>query len=455
MTDGDRSRTARNLASEELIRQRAEAYQKVVDEAIAGQLGGEEVYAKLRLVGGSTGEAADYARQYTEWIEAQRTGDDPSGVGPHRELTPEGLDDEQLAAFRDEREAVLAAAAAEEDAARRDAVEAAGWKVLEEKLRRVQPRKTDTQKQKEFQARLAALLGEPVSAPSATFPASVLEAAPHLKELSTRSFDDPHLGSTWRLRQAYEKEIEAVISGMRAQDLTQPIPHTIWKLIIEDRYVSFDKLYATFDPGYDHNDDPKDFGGGYALVKKDQAHAKRPVRTESEWLRVYGAWETAVTLLYPHRVSELSGYRTMVIEIFRAAPQDPSAAIHFDMEARDLYAKNPYRMDDRNRLHLALLAQMFRAGARSGSSGSGSKRGGSQTVGSGPSKRAMVPCNNWNYGTCEDPCAHRRKHGACSECGSHHRARDSPPCFALLQARYGKGSGRGNQEISGGSSGRT
>jgi hypothetical protein len=36
------------------------------------------------------------------------------------------------------------------------------------------------------------------------------------------------------------------------------------------------------DPGYDPYDVQKDFGGGYALVKKDHLSVKRPVHTESD-----------------------------------------------------------------------------------------------------------------------------------------------------------------------------
>ena len=50
------------------------------------------------------------------------------------------------------------------------------------------------------------------------------------------------------------------------------------------------------EPGYDHHDEPKDFHGGFALVKKDQAVAKKPVVTEADWTRVFGTWAVGVTL---------------------------------------------------------------------------------------------------------------------------------------------------------------
>ena len=122
---------------------------------------------------------------------------------------------------------------------------------------------------KDFQVRLAELLGESEPSAPSGFPVSVLEAAPHLKELASHTFDDPHLGSTWRLRRAYEKEVDSVVDGMRGQEIAQPLPRSIWKSIIEDRYVDFEKLFAAMDPGYDPYDIPRDFAGGFALIKKD------------------------------------------------------------------------------------------------------------------------------------------------------------------------------------------
>jgi len=50
---------------------------------------------------------------------------------------------------------------------------------------------------------------------------------------------------------------------MRGQNVSQPLPQS--------------KLFASMDPGYDPYDpydDPKDFGGGYALVRKDHLSVK-------------------------------------------------------------------------------------------------------------------------------------------------------------------------------------
>ena len=96
------------------------------------------------------------------------------------------------------------------------------------------------------------------------------------------------------------------------------------------------------DRGFSHTDDVKDFAGGFSLVQKDQYLARKVVRNEAEWARVFQAWKTGVVLLYPHRLNELNTYQDMVIELFRAAPYETSVAINVDAEAHDRYTHSPY-----------------------------------------------------------------------------------------------------------------
>lgn len=439
----------------DLIRRRAETCQKIVDEALENGIEIDEFLNKLRSAGATPSEAADFGQQYTDRLEENRAGTSTQASDPQlrvREATPEGLNEIQQSAFRETRERELVEAAAGANRAREEAVVTAAWKVLEAKLKKVRNNsKTPSRLGSDLQVRLAELLGDDESSEPLGFPASVLDAAPHLKDLPSPSFDDPHLGQTWRLKRAYEKAIDNVIDGMRGQEIAQPLPRSIWKTIIEDRYVDFEKLFAGMDPNYDPNDESKDFGGGFALIKKDHASAKHPIHNESEWNRVFVAWKDGVTILYPHRESELRGYLKIVNDVFRAAPRDPFAAINFDAEVRKRYENSPYRLDDRNQVQLPLLTQMFNAGARSGSG----KRNFVPSSSTGnPAKRSAVICLNWNFGTCEDPCNNRRKHGSCSECGGQHRARDSNSCFILLQTRRGKANRGGISESSGGSSGK-
>jgi len=165
---------------------------------------------------------------------------------------------------------------------------------------------------------------------SCEIPSIVLDGAPHLRDLNTKLGRDPHLEDTWRLRALYtstKDSIEPIINLMQIQPLDQPLPWSIWKLIIQDQYVNFEKLFAATDPGYNHHDDAKDFGNGYVLVKKDLATAKKPLCGEADWSRVFNAWRDGTLILYPHHREELQGYAKVVRDIFRASPIDPHNTI--------------------------------------------------------------------------------------------------------------------------------
>ena len=439
-------------ANGEATRKRVEAFEAIVSDVVEGRVPLSEFAKRLQDAGASPGEGEDYLHQLTQRLEQQkkdREKDNQRDTEPRehaiRESTPEGLTETEAVDFRARCEALLEDVRAQEAAERRTAVDTAVWAVLNAKLSRLASSQgSDMPTSILSTDDLAKLLGVERSAPQ-SLPASVLALAPHLAELSTSAISDPHIEETWKLRQAIgmDKTIDSLINLMQVQPLADPIPRSIWRSIVQDHYVDFEKLFASMDKGYDHNDEPRDFGGGYALVKKEQATAKRSLRSESDWARVFGAWSSAVVLVYRHRSSELQAYHRMVTDLFRAVPHDPSIAIAFDLEARDRYAKSPFRMDDRSQLNVPLLARMFQ-----GTSSSLKKRSNPVPSSSSPSKRLSVPCRNWNMGICDTPCPNGRRHGICSECEGRHRAKDEAVCDTLLQARQRKGASGSHSESS-------
>ncbi|KAF8891923.1 hypothetical protein CPB84DRAFT_1816247 [Gymnopilus junonius] len=239
-----------------------------------------------------------------------------------------------------------------------------------------------------------------------SLPSSLLAVAPHLKDLS----------ETWKLQHALtaERMLDTLISLLQLQHLPDPIPQSIWKDITKDAFIDFEKLHASMDQGYNHDDKAKEFVGGFSLVKKDQVSAKKPIRTESEWIHVFSAWSTGVILVYFHCADELEGYRQFVLDLFCTAPSQPQLVISFKVEVQDKYAKSPFHLDDHPH------------------SGVGVKRAAPSLP--QPVKWSMVICQNWNLGWCEDPCKNRCKHGYYSECSGQHRAKDKATCLILLQA---------------------
>ncbi|KAJ7148833.1 hypothetical protein C8R46DRAFT_1179942 [Mycena filopes] len=418
----------------EVVRVRAAACQKLVDQFIDGAITGPEFLDRLREAGATPSEAEDYAGQANTRSAAKERGrpKTPQPENPQpgsRETTPEGLTDGELEQFRAIRDALIARNEQQQEEQRRKAAEEVEWGVLRAKLGSLLPARHPV-KSSFTQSDLERILNiqfTPSSSPTSLPPQLFFKA-------------DSHIEETWKLRRAYgtDKSLDPIIDLMQLQILVDPLPRTIWRAVIQDHFVDFEKIYAALGVGYDHRDEPKDFAGEYALVKKEQSLARRAVKTEAEWIRVFAAWRTGVCFLYPHRTAELSGYLQVVTDLFRAVPQDPSVAIRFDAEARDKYAKSPYHMDDRGQHNLTMLSQLFRSPSASGST---KRPSADQAVSGSSSKRATIPCQNWNLGFCEAPCSNRRMHGSCSECGKSHRAKDNDKCLSNLQARRRKAPG--------------
>jgi hypothetical protein len=434
------------------VRTIAEKCQSLVEQAAVGFVTRTQFLDRLKESGASADEANDYVEQLSQRLQGQQQSRDlrdqaPSDQGhvprasPDRELTPEGLGGQDLIDFRTRRDAILSASAdkakeLEESEKRKRAAEAVAWAVLQAKLAQLDyatPLGND-HPSGSFSEDLVNLLGLSRSS-SGSIPSSVLAVAPHLGKLSSQIKSDPHLDQTRKYRIVFNKSDQvrdSLINDLQLVSLAEPIPRSIWKKIVQDDFVEFEKLYASMDRGYDHKDEPKSLSEDFAIVKKDQASAKRPLHTEAEWIRVFSAWEAGVVLLFPHRASELQTYRQVVMELFRAAPERPQLAIQFDLEVRDRYAKKPFHMDDRSQHNIPLLAQMFRSAS---SPLSKSNKRGSSSSSTVSSKRADTPCRNWSLGKCNDPCTNRRKHGVCCICGEKHRAKENELCLASLQAR--------------------
>lgn len=272
-----------------------------------------------------------------------------------------------------------------------------------------------------------------------TIPASVLAAAPHLASLNA-VVTNPHIQKTTQIRQSFvnDKHITPVIDRLLLKYRRDPPSRAIWKDIILDKYVDFEKLFAALEPSFDHNDEIKEFGGGLGLVKTDQYNAKKKISNESEWTRVYHSWASAVKEVYLHRSEELDHYEAIICDIFQSEHSDPGIAIRTDVVMRQKYSHQPFRLDAREYLQIPLLAEVLASVRGRPSPKTVAKRPADSSTGSSyPVKRSVTTCENWNVGQCSDPCPNTRKHGLCCECLEAHRAQDSPDCIAALRKKRG------------------
>jgi hypothetical protein len=189
---------------------------------------------------------------------------------------------------------------------------------------------------------------------------------------------------------------------MTRQNSFVQFPKAIWRDIIQDRMVSFERINEAF-------------GRSFSLIGNEPVLVTEPLRTQAQWLRAYNAWEAAVLLVYPHRRSELDNYPEITLRMFTPVPDNPYLAILYDTHVRERYARRPYHIDDRSEHSISFIDMVLDA-RRAGYS---AKR--SSAFESSSAKRPKVVCVNWNYGKChETPCRNQRMHDVCSECGGDH-----------------------------------
>ncbi|KAF9010387.1 hypothetical protein BDZ89DRAFT_1143527 [Hymenopellis radicata] len=123
------------------------------------------------------------------------------------------------------------------------------------------------------------LAKSPFSTPSST------EASPH----EIKDYVDQVIA----LREYYEpdrskspsQELDLLVELLQARQLKDPFARSFWCLIIQGRYVDFEKLFTSLSGTVNHHDDLQTFAGIYLLIKKDTYSARRTLQSESDWSR--------------------------------------------------------------------------------------------------------------------------------------------------------------------------
>ena len=397
------------------IGSRLSACDRLVNEAIEKDLPATELADSLKELGLKAHEAIDYLEEFNQRIAIRRS------KARQRDSPIHEPSDES--------------ANAQSQGDRDRAVDEAAWASLRAKLEVAAPVLSSGVPSNVLDKMLE-LFGQEASTPS-TLSKSVLAVAPHLADDEDSVFGDPYLSETQKCKIAYasQKPFEYLIVKAQGRKMPEPVPNSIWKLIILDKYVDFEKLYVTLDPDYSPQDEAKDIGDSFTLLEKNSISSRRSVLTEAEWMRLYDIWVCGALHFYPHRRNELSSYRELIVSMFRAT-SSATPAIRYDRDSRERYSRQPYRLDSaKDVLPLPLLSQLFSQVSAASSSSSGGKRRSSNSQ-EGSRKRAETICRNWNLGNCEvDPCRYNRRHGECCECNGPHRARDKGECLAALNVR--------------------
>ena len=397
------------------INSRIAACDKLVDEAIDKGVSATVLADSLKSLGLKAVEAIDYIDEFNQRLEIRRgkakqpEPPQPEHLTDASSRTHDHLDQEE----------------------RDRAVEEAAWASLRSKLEAPSPVSAPSLSPNVLDKMLE-LLGQETTS-STSLSKSVLAIAPHLADDEDTVFEDPYLGETQKYKIAYagQKPFENLIIKAQGRRMREPIANSIWRLVILDKYVDFEKLYVTLDPGYNPSDEAKELSDHFTLLEKNSITSKRSVLTEAEWMRLYDVWVDAVLHFYPHRKAELSSYRDLIVNMFRAT-LSPLPAIKYDRDSRERYARQPYRLDSsKDVLPFPLLSQLL---SYATSSRREKRKAGDNPE--GPKKRSETVCRNWNLGTCEgEVCRFGRRHNECCECNGPHRARNKQECRAALDQR--------------------
>ena len=389
--------------------------ERLVDEAVAKDLPAAVLADSLKNLGLKAVEAIDYLEEFNQRITIRRfkakQSESQHQDSPHGSPGP-----------------------AHDQEGRDKAVDEAAWASLRSKLEPAGPAQSLGLSSDLFD-KVFELIGQEVS-PSATLSKSVLAVAPHLAHDEDTVFKDPYLGEMQKCKMAYssQKPFDNLITKAQGRKMREPVANSIWRLVILDKYVDFEKLYATLEPGYNPNDEAKELSDKFTLVEKNSVSSKRSVLTEAEWIHLYDVWVDAVLHFYPHRRAEFASYRELVINMFRATVS-PFPAIKYDRDSWERYSRQPCHLDSsKDVLPFPLLSQLPSHTSPPSSSSRGSKR--KSVDDEAPKKRSETVCRNWNKGSCEgDTCRFGRRHNECCECNGRHRAKDRTECKAAFHSR--------------------
>jgi hypothetical protein len=435
----------------EAIHALAEKCDLLVNQVAIGEISQGTFYSRLCETGISPEAATDYTEMMIQQVQShghhtpprQSDSQTPPGSRPsspfqNRASTPEGLEGDDLLDFHHRHDALLQAQQGrprDNALSQQEVADEVAWATLRAKIGQLRPpdisSPSTNRSATQFAESLSTLFRDSHASDSTAF------VAPHLAHIAGGARNDVHLKKTRDIRVLFKSDSfrDSTITNAQLAPLNEPLPRSIWKKIVLEEFVDFTKLFASMDQGYNHYDEPEDFAAGFAIIKKNHLSAKHDVVSEADWIHVFDAWKDGV-LIFPHRATELQGYHCFVMDIFCSTPLNPAAAIRFDCNTHDWYVKQPFHMDDRSLLHLPLLTELFAAANSFFVSPSTSlKQPLSSSTTTTLSKQSDVPCHNWNWGNCKDPCSNCRKHGHCCICGEEHQAKENPACLAKLQNR--------------------
>ena len=231
------------------------ACERLVDEAVEKDLSATELADSLKELGIRAAEAADYIDEFNQRIAIHRS------KARQPNSPPDELPERAETHAPDQRE-------------HDKAVEEAAWASLRSKLETAATT-CSSDLSTNVLNKVFKLLGQEDSSPS-SLSKTVLAVVPHLADDNDMVFEDPHLNETQKCKIAYasQKPFENLIIKAQGRKVREPVANSIWRLVILDKYVDFEKLFVMLDSDYNPNDEAKELNDKFTLLEKHSISSK-------------------------------------------------------------------------------------------------------------------------------------------------------------------------------------
>ena len=228
----------------------ASACDKLVENAVEKDMPETSLADSLKKLGLKAIEAVNYINEFNQQVAIWCSKAKQPNSLPH-ELGAEGSDHAV-----DQQECDKA-------------IEEAAWASLQSRLESAVPVSSPDPSSNVFD-KMFKLLGQDSSS-STSLLKSVLAVAPHLADDEDWVFKDPYLGETqkWKMVYASQKPFENLVIKAQGWKVLKPVANSIWRLVILDKYIDFEKLYATLDPGYNPNNEAKELNEQFTLLEME------------------------------------------------------------------------------------------------------------------------------------------------------------------------------------------
>lgn len=228
----------------------------------------------------------------------------------------------------------------------------------------------------------------------------------------------PLLEKTRKQLLEWAKDPRAVVTSIINSPRHVSFPESEWLAIVKGHAVNFDKIHTHRLSISGSVKDSRRVANGIDILVGDPEPTKY-VKTAHDWVEVWYLFDEAMSLVSPHRKSELREYHTWISARFSAYHESAhqrvitlDRKVRMEVASRRDVALNDFRKFDH--LEITCINDLGRA-VVSSKTGSGPGWSGIGHSGSKPQK-VQAPCNRFNQGRCTSSASRCKYLHVCSRC---------------------------------------